>query len=40
MGSVHVLTFTMMFQCEYVKGKYHCFVHSRIFVLTTEKLKL
>lgn len=30
--SVHVRTFTMMFQCGCVKGKYHCFVHSRILV--------
>lgn len=30
--SVHVRTFTMMFQCGDVKGKYHCFVHSRILV--------
>lgn len=31
-GSVHVCTFTMMFQCGCVKGKYHCYIHSRILV--------
>ena len=29
-GSLHVRTFTLMFQCGCIKGKYHCFLHSRI----------
>lgn len=31
-GRVHVRTFTMMFQCGCVKGKYHCYIHSRTLV--------
>lgn len=28
--SVHVRASTMMFQCGFVKGKYHCFLHSSV----------
>lgn len=31
--SVYVRTFTMIFHCGYVKGKYHCFLQLRELVL-------